>query len=106
MRRFWEPEFKSSKLNLSACVKQTSNIPVIAVGSVGLDKDFIKLYQGDHEAKIADFDKLYEMFENDNFDMIAIGRVPSLRPKSHRKTAEFKFQRYDPFDKQFVEKYV
>ncbi|GIS26829.1 MAG: hypothetical protein CM15mP127_12020 [Gammaproteobacteria bacterium] len=30
----------------------------IAVGSVGLDKDFIKLYQGDHEAKIADFDKL------------------------------------------------
>ena len=106
MRRFWEPEFESSNLNLSACVKQLSNLPVIAVGSVGLDKDFIKLYQGDHEAKIGDFDKLFNTFENDSFDMIAIGRALLSDPNLIEKLQNSNFKDMVPFDKRYVEKYV
>ena len=106
MRRFWDPEFESSNLNLSACVKQLSKIPVIAVGSVGLDKDFIKLYQGDHETKIADFEKLFHMFENNNFDMIAIGRALLSDPNLVSKLENSNFKDMVPFDKQYVEKYV
>ena len=106
MRRFWEPEFESSNLNLSACVKQLSKLPVIAVGSVGLDKDFIKLYQGDHEAKIGDFDKLFNTFENDSFDMIAIGRALLSDPDLIEKLQNSNFKDMVPFDKRYVEKYV
>jgi len=106
MRRFWEPEFESSNLNLSACVKQLSKIPVIAVGSVGLDKDFIKLYEGDHEAKIGNFDKLFNTFENDSFDMIAIGRALLSDPNLIEKLENSNFKDMVPFDKRYVEKYV
>ena len=43
-RRFWEGEFKTKGLNLAGVAKEATGLPTISVGSVGLDKDFIKLY--------------------------------------------------------------
>ena len=40
-RRFWQPEFDGSPLNLAGWTKKLSGKPVITVGSVGLDNDFI-----------------------------------------------------------------
>lgn len=38
-RRFWEPEFHGSQMNLAAWTKKLSGLPSIMVGSVGLDKE-------------------------------------------------------------------
>ena len=40
-RRFWQPEFDGSPLNLAGWTKKLTGKPVITVGSVGLDNDFI-----------------------------------------------------------------
>ena len=40
-RRFWEPEFAGSDLNLAGWTKKLTGKPVITVGSVGLNASFI-----------------------------------------------------------------
>ena len=40
-RRFWEPEFEDSNLNLAGWTKKITGKPTIAVGSVGLSEEFI-----------------------------------------------------------------
>lgn len=46
-RRFWEPEFPGSPMNLAGWTKRLSGKPVITVGSVGLDADFLTTRVGD-----------------------------------------------------------
>ena len=40
-RRFWQPAFDGSDLTLAGWTKKLTGKPVIAVGSVGLDNDFV-----------------------------------------------------------------
>ena len=40
-RRFWEPEFEGSDLNLAGWTRKLSGVPTITVGSISLDRDFI-----------------------------------------------------------------
>src|SRR5581483_9077592 len=40
-RRFWLPEFEGSPLNLAGWTKKITGKPVITVGSVGLDEEFM-----------------------------------------------------------------
>ena len=47
-------DFGRENLNLTVKIlagfaKKATGLPTISVGSVGLDKDFIKLYSGDHQ---------------------------------------------------------
>jgi 2,4-dienoyl-CoA reductase-like NADH-dependent reductase (Old Yellow Enzyme family) len=41
-RRFWEPEFDGSELNLAGWTRQLTGKPTITVGSVGLDGEFLQ----------------------------------------------------------------
>ena len=104
MRRFWEPEMNNS--SLAALVKGMTDIPVIGVGSVGLDKDFIRLYAGDDKTKISDFDQLFDSFQAEEFDLIAIGRALLSDPDWVKKLEQNKMDTIVPFDKSFVENYV
>ena len=104
MRRFWEPEMNNS--SLASLVKGITNIPVIGVGSVGLDKDFIRLYAGDDKTKISDFDQLFDSFQAEEFDLIAIGRALLSDPDWVNKLEQNKMDTIVPFDKSFVENYV
>ena len=81
-RRFWEPEFEGSDLNLAGWVKKLTGKPTITVGSISLDADFIP-EPGQHvfrEGKPASIDRLIEMLDRGDFDMVAVGRALIANP--------------------------
>ncbi|HEY1708849.1 MAG TPA: NADH:flavin oxidoreductase [Rhizomicrobium sp.] len=78
-RRFWEPEFDGSDLNLAGWTKKLSGVPTMSVGSVSLSIDFITSFTK-ATADVAGLDKLIEMMERGDFDMIAVGRALIANP--------------------------
>jgi len=73
-RRFWEPEFEGSNLNLAGWVKKLCGKPTISVGSVSLTEEFIATYR-DGVAEVAGLEELIQRMEADEFDLIAVGRA-------------------------------
>ena len=73
-RRFDDPEFEGSALNLAGWVKKLTGKQTIAVGSVGLDADFIAAFSG-QPAGVRGVEHLLERLERDEFDFVAIGRA-------------------------------
>jgi 2,4-dienoyl-CoA reductase-like NADH-dependent reductase (Old Yellow Enzyme family) len=73
-RRFNDPEFEGSDLNLAGWTKKLTGKPTITVGSVGLDIDFLHSYAGEEGHK-AGLDKLIARLENNEFDLVAVGRA-------------------------------
>lgn len=86
-RRFWEAEFQDSELTLAGWTKKLSGLPTIAVGSVGLDIDFMSSFGG-AESKIASLDNLLTRLDNEEFDLVAVGRAligdPNWGKKIHQ----------------------
>jgi 2,4-dienoyl-CoA reductase-like NADH-dependent reductase (Old Yellow Enzyme family) len=80
-RRFWEPEFaeENSDLNLAGWTKKLSGKPTTSVGSVSLNMDFITGYT-QAGAENTGIDKLIEMMDRGDFDLIAIGRALIANP--------------------------
>ncbi|HEY7338952.1 MAG TPA: hypothetical protein VH639_28945 [Bryobacteraceae bacterium] len=75
-RYFWVPEWPDSDLGLAGWTKSTASVPVIAVGSVGLDTDVMDNFFG-KEAKStgeAGLGELLRRFNNHEFDLISVGR--------------------------------
>ncbi len=84
-RRFWEPEFDGSDMNLAGWTKTITGIPTITVGSVSLNVDFINAYRGEGSAADAShMDTLLEMLERGDFDLVAVGP----RPDRQRRLAK------------------
>ncbi|MFF4650829.1 NADH:flavin oxidoreductase [Streptomyces sp. NPDC001380] len=79
-RRYWLPEFEGSGLNLAGWTKKLTGRPVITVGSVGLDSDFIKAFQGG-KAGVAGIERLLDRLERDEFDLVAVGRALIADPE-------------------------
>jgi 2,4-dienoyl-CoA reductase-like NADH-dependent reductase (Old Yellow Enzyme family) len=78
-RRFWSPEWPSAdpSLGLAGWVKRLTDAPVIAVGSVGLNRDLYEsIFSKDGEAAPDPngFGRLQEQFDAGHFDLIAVGR--------------------------------
>ena len=70
-----------SSLNLAGWTKKLTGRPVITVGSVGLDNDFINgLFQRER-AGTSDLDTLLGMLERDEVDLVAIGRALLVDPE-------------------------
>jgi len=78
-RRFWEPEFEGSDLNLAGWTRKLTGKPTISVGSVGLTEEFIATYR-DGSAEVAGIDNLLERMAADEFDLIAVGRALLANP--------------------------
>lgn len=72
-RRFWEPEFEGSPLNLAGWVKKVTGLPVITTGSVGLSTDVMSFLFGE-TAKRTPLDELVRRYEAGEFDLVAVGR--------------------------------
>lgn len=81
-RRFWEPEFEGSDLNLAGWVKKITGKPTITVGSVGLNADFLPTdgTADFREAEPASLDNLISRMEADEFDLVAVGRALIANP--------------------------
>ncbi len=76
VRRFWEPEFEGSPLNLAAWTQKLTGKPAISVGSVGLDADFLVEGDGFKKAEVDNsLEKLTDRMEAGEFDLIAVGRA-------------------------------
>ena len=73
-RRFDEPEFTGSDLNLAGWTKRITGKPSITVGSVGLDTDFLRTYAG-NKAAPTNVDDLIRCLEDDEFELVAVGRA-------------------------------
>lgn len=78
-RRFWEPEFPGSELNLAGWVKKITGKPTITVGSVGLSEEFIATYR-EGQAEVAGIEDLIRRMEADEFDLVAVGRALLANP--------------------------
>jgi 2,4-dienoyl-CoA reductase-like NADH-dependent reductase (Old Yellow Enzyme family) len=82
-RRFWEPEFEGSDLNLAGWTRKITGKPAITVGSVGLNADFIPA-PGEasfKEAEPASLDDLVRRMEGNEFDLVAVGRALIANPE-------------------------
>ncbi|MCG8612152.1 MAG: NADH:flavin oxidoreductase [Pseudomonadales bacterium] len=81
-RRFWEPEFEGSDLNLAGWVRKITGKPAITVGSVGLNSDFLPEpgTQNFKNAEPASLDNLVYRMDNGEFDLVAVGRALIANP--------------------------
>ncbi len=73
-RRFWEPAFDGSDLNVAGWAKKLTGLPAISVGSVGLSGEFTAAYAGEASTP-ASLDHLIDMMARNEFDLIAVGRA-------------------------------
>lgn len=82
-RRFWEPEFPGSDLNLAGWTKKITGMPTITVGTVTFDVDFLPAQAvtekipgppGNEPGRAAGMGRLMEMLNRGDFDLVAIGR--------------------------------
>lgn len=88
-RRFWEPEFEGSDLNLAGWARKLTGKPTITVGSVGLNADFLPEdgtpnFKG---AEPASIDNLLERLGRGEFDLVAVGRAIIANPDWANKIA-------------------
>ncbi|UTW06921.1 NADH:flavin oxidoreductase [Pseudomonas benzenivorans] len=80
-RRFWEPEFEGSELNLAGWTRKLTGKPTITVGSVGLDGEFLQfMVNTDKVAQPAKLEGLLERLHKQEFDLVAVGRALLVDP--------------------------
>lgn len=96
-RRFWEPEFPGSHLNLAGWAKKLSGKPVITVGSAGLDSDMIAAFRG-KDASVQSIDAVAEMVARGEVDLVAVGRALLGDPEWARKIKEHRLDQLRPFE--------
>ncbi|GAA4785935.1 NADH:flavin oxidoreductase [Streptomyces ziwulingensis] len=74
-RRFWEPAFAGSEVNLAGWSKRVTGKPAITVGSVGLkDSDFLTYLDG-KGAGVGDVTEVTARLAQGEFDLVALGRA-------------------------------
>jgi 2,4-dienoyl-CoA reductase-like NADH-dependent reductase (Old Yellow Enzyme family) len=77
-RRFWESEFPEvdgdDGLNFAGWAKKLTGAATISVGSVGLSGDVIAAFEGQPSTSVG-LGRLIRRMENDEFDLIAVGRA-------------------------------
>jgi len=110
-RRFWEPEFGGSDLNFAGWTKKLTGKPTTTVGSVTLDLDFIVSMgrapapagkPAESDGRAAHFDRLLEMLERGDFDLVAVGRAMLADPNWAAKVREGQFEQLNPFSPQVL----
>ncbi|HXQ25807.1 MAG TPA: NADH:flavin oxidoreductase [Candidatus Acidoferrales bacterium] len=105
-RRFWEPEFEGSDLNLAGWTKKLSGKPTITVGSISLDVDFMVSLgrvagqaspPQDGASRAAHMDRLAEMLARGDFDLVAVGRALLADPNWPMKVRDGRFSELNSF---------
>ena len=103
-RRFWEPEFEGSDINLAGWVKKLTGKPTITVGSVGLNVDFLP-EDGSADfcaAEPASLDNLIKRLDNNEFDLVAVGRALIANPEWANKIRDDQADSLTAYSKEFL----
>ena len=95
-RRYWEPEFAGSSLNLAGWMKKLTGRPAISVGSVGLDGHFLDTFAGGTPSATG-IEQLLERLSADEFDLIAVGRTLLGDPAWAEKIRTGRIDELTPF---------
>lgn len=88
-RRYWQPEFDGSGLNLAGWVRKLSGKATVTVGSVGLNQQY---GEGDFtqgfttKAGVTGIEELVARLGRDEFDLVAVGRTLLANPDWAVKT--------------------
>jgi 2,4-dienoyl-CoA reductase-like NADH-dependent reductase (Old Yellow Enzyme family) len=98
-RRFWEPVFAGSDLNLAGWARKLTGKPSITVGSVGLSGEFIGSLTGE-VSNPANLDALLERMERKEFDLVAVGRSLLVDPRWAAKIKAGAFDELLPYTPQ------
>lgn len=104
-RRFWEPEFEGSTLNLAGWTKELTGKPAITVGSVGLDNSFLDeegkgLGMSDKAGATAGkLAELSERLSNNEFELVGVGRALLQDPEWVVKVRDERFDELKDFSK-------
>ncbi len=110
-RRFWEPEFPDSDMNIAGWAKKITGKPTITVGSIGIDRELVVT---DFERKGASnstskanstlttqslvrLNRLMEMFDRGDFDLVAIARIILANPAWTNHVREGRYDLIVPF---------
>lgn len=100
-RRFWEPEFEGSTLNLAGWTRQLTGKPTITVGSVGLDGEFTQfMVKTEAVAQPAKLEGLLERLNKDEFDLVAVGRALLMDPEWAAKVRDGREDEIQPFSRE------
>jgi 2,4-dienoyl-CoA reductase-like NADH-dependent reductase (Old Yellow Enzyme family) len=100
-RRFWEPEFEGSDLNLAGWTRKLTGKPTITVGSVGLDGEFLQfMVNTDKVAQPASLENLLERLNKQEFDLVAVGRALLVDPDWAVKVRDGREQDILPFSRE------
>ncbi|MBW4084745.1 NADH:flavin oxidoreductase [Paenibacillus sp. S150] len=99
-RRFWEPEFAGSDLNLAGWARKLTGKPSITVGSVGLDSDVASLFTAGKGGQAAGIDNLIERLERGEFDLVAVGRALLSDPAWAAKIRDGRTEELLPFTRE------
>ena len=91
VRRYWEPAFPGEVGTLAGWTRKLSGLPVIAVGSIGLETS---QYSGSGPASLA---SLYQNYDHGDFDYAAVGRPLLTEPDWVNLVAAGAFDRIRPF---------
>jgi 2,4-dienoyl-CoA reductase-like NADH-dependent reductase (Old Yellow Enzyme family) len=103
-RRFWTPEWPGSDLGIAGWTKSFTDAPVIAVGSVGLDTDVMENFFGKEAQSTgaAGLQELARRFNNNEFDLVSVGRGHIGDPDWVKKVAEGRYSDVRLFTKKDV----
>ncbi|MBB5916115.1 2,4-dienoyl-CoA reductase-like NADH-dependent reductase (Old Yellow Enzyme family) [Nocardia transvalensis] len=97
LRRHWLPEFTdhADDLSLAGWTKKITGLPVITVGSVGVDS----VFRGDRidETQADRFRVLQRQFERGEFDIVAVGRALLADPAWVNKVRDGRLPEITPF---------
>lgn len=96
-RRFWEPEFEGSDLNLAGWTKKLTGKPSITVGSVGLSGEFIASFGGE-SSEATGIDELLDRLEKGEFDLVGVGRALLVDPAWAQKVHQGAFDKLMAFN--------
>lgn len=97
-RRFWEPAFDHSNLTLAGWTKELTGLPTMGVGSIGLDDDFIVALMEGKCADNASLDRVIQLVEEGEADMVAVGRALLADPAWTRKIEQNRHDELRPFN--------
>jgi 2,4-dienoyl-CoA reductase-like NADH-dependent reductase (Old Yellow Enzyme family) len=103
-RRYWENEF-GSQSNLAAWTKKVSGKPAITVGSIGMTGEHIDTLMGDG-SNAASLDRLLELFDRGDFDLIAIGRGMLVDPDWANKVRDGRIDQLNNWDPEVLKALV
>ncbi len=98
-RRYYEPEFQGSDLNLAGWSKKLSGKPTITVGSVGLDTTFTEFFTHGRGASSSAISPVVKGLKNGEFDLIAVGRALLADPAWVTKMSENRLEDMIVFEK-------